>query len=535
MRRTDMTKDHDSQHDSNASPFVGVFAVIDIGATSVRMMIAQVIADGTIDTLENLSQAVSLGKDSFIKGFIEKATIEDCVKVLQVYRHKLINEYGIDESRIRVVATSAVREARNRQAFQDRVFIATGFEIQPFDEAELHRVTYLGALPFLGLSGTSDDEQTVICEVGGGSTELIVLKFDRVAFARTYRLGSLRLQKTMETHHLALSEIRNLMESQINQTVSQIRTVMNLDNPIRLIVMGSDMRLATKKISGHDPREQLVPIDVADLKKFTNKILAEKPERLIRAYSLSLPEAESLGPALLANLLIARGLNANQVLVANANIRNGLIKEMAFGSLWTHAVETQILQSAFNIGRKFQVDETHARHVANLATSIFRQIGGLHQIEPRNELLLHLAALLHEVGLFVGYRSHHKHAYYIIRNADLFGLGSDDVELVALISRYHRRAFPQSRHDAYARLKRRDRVTVSKMAALLRVAKSLDNSRQQRIQDVHCELKPGQLVLHVASSSDLTMEEIELPTQAKFFYELFGFQIHLPTSARTEK
>ena len=124
-------------------------AVIDIGASSVRMQIAEIRADRSVRKLEAFNQAVSLGKDSFVKRKIEKQTIEDCVHVLKIYRSKL-EEYGITEaSQVRVIATSGVKEAQNRLAFLDRVYIATGFDVEPFDEAELHRVTYLSVLPVL--------------------------------------------------------------------------------------------------------------------------------------------------------------------------------------------------------------------------------------------------------------------------------------------------------------------------------------------------------------------------------------------------
>jgi len=124
-------------------------AVIDIGSTSLRMQIAEIHSDRSVRRIESFSQAVSLGEDSFLKRSIELETIEDCVKVLSGYRDQL-RAYGIErEDDIRVVATSGLNEAGNKRAFRDRIFIATGFEIEPFDEAELHRVTYLGVLPFL--------------------------------------------------------------------------------------------------------------------------------------------------------------------------------------------------------------------------------------------------------------------------------------------------------------------------------------------------------------------------------------------------
>ncbi|MDP6719768.1 MAG: exopolyphosphatase, partial [Pirellulaceae bacterium] len=105
-------------------------AVIDIGTSSIRMAIAEIDDHGGVRTLETLSQAVSLGKDTFTEGAIDKDTIEDCVRVLKSYRQVLVEYQIVNADQIRVVATSAVREARNRLAFNDRVYVATGLEVE---------------------------------------------------------------------------------------------------------------------------------------------------------------------------------------------------------------------------------------------------------------------------------------------------------------------------------------------------------------------------------------------------------------------
>ena len=122
-------------------------AVIDIGASSVRMQIAEINQTTFgVRRIESFSQAISIGSDSFTERRIRRSTIENCVAVLNAYRKKL-DEYGIvDPDQIRVVATSGVREAGNQLAFVDRVYVATGFEIEPFDEAELHCVIYLSLI-----------------------------------------------------------------------------------------------------------------------------------------------------------------------------------------------------------------------------------------------------------------------------------------------------------------------------------------------------------------------------------------------------
>ena len=170
-RVTTMTESQPSPSDRSAKQV----AVIDVGATSIRMAIAEIDGTGAVRTLETLSQAVSLGKDAFTKGTIDKATIEDCVRVLKTYRTKL-QEYQIsDPDQIRVVATSAVSEANNRLAFLDRVYIATGFQIEPIEDAELNRVTYMGIQPYLKTEPSLASASTIVGPHSGDQVPQLVV------------------------------------------------------------------------------------------------------------------------------------------------------------------------------------------------------------------------------------------------------------------------------------------------------------------------------------------------------------------------
>src|SRR5690606_32864607 len=136
---------------------------------------------------------------------------------------RLLKEYGITRAdQVRVVATSAVREATNRLAFVDRVYIATEMQIEPLDEAEVNRITYLGMQPYLRAEPALANATTIIVEVGGGSTELLMVRGGDVVYSHTYRLGSLRLRKQLESYRTPAVKVRNIMESQIARTVEQI-------------------------------------------------------------------------------------------------------------------------------------------------------------------------------------------------------------------------------------------------------------------------------------------------------------------------
>lgn len=499
-------------------------AVVDIGATSVRMAIFQVTPAGTIENLESLTQAVSLGKDSFIDGMIHSETIEECVRVLRIYRTKLA-EFGItDPKDINVVATSAVREARNKLLFLDRVFIATGFEIKPFDEAELHRVTFLGIQQLLKQRDELHHGSNIICEIGGGSTEILVVESGDVLFSETFRMGSLRLRKSLEAIQTPHSELQNIMVEQVQQTANRfIRSSPKLTDP-NFVGLGGDLRFASSEMYPESPVEEFKQLETKKFKKFAKSIISQTPDQLMNRFSLSLPEAESLGPALLAYLQLLKALKLDSFYVANTTMRDGLVREMVQPDVWGEEFRDQVVKYAINLGRVYKFDESFCLHVAELAQLLFRELTQEHELNSKFELILYLAAMLHEIGQFINHRGFHKHSLYLIRNSDFFGLGQKDILLIALVARYHRRAHPQPNHDGFASLERIDRVTVSKLAAILRVAIALNVSRRQKVSTFDAEIGDEVINLKIPAT-DLSMEKLTLQQSGRLFYETFGKRI----------
>ena len=504
-------------------------AVIDIGATSLRMQISEIHPDGRIRKLESFSQAVSIGKDSFINGRIDKDTIEDCVHVLRIYRAKL-NEYGInDESQLRIVATSAVKEAANRLAFVDRVFVATGFEIRPLEEAELHRLTFVGAMPLLADSPEVFSEPSMICEISGGTTEVLFFDREEILFSQSYRQGSLRIRKVVESFGGPMAASRSVIESQLLRMIGQIKLEADKYNLKNLVAIGGDIRFAANQLLGNKKQldDSTQQIGLEQLGLLTTEILSESADRLVSRFHLSLPEAESLGPALLSYYLIGKELGFEKLYVSDFNLRDGIVEEMARGGEWSQMVERQTVSSAIKMGEKFRFDKKHAVHVARLACQVFDQLESVHGLGRRFRVILEMAAILHEVGQFVSTRSYHKHTMYLIRNAEFFGISAMDVELVALVARYHRRATPQPNHDGYSKLARKERVSVAKLASILRIAKALDASRRQPIKKIECKQLANQVEIKISDVTDISVETLEMGKAAQMFSEIFGAKVLL--------
>ncbi|MCU0960305.1 MAG: exopolyphosphatase [Pirellulaceae bacterium] len=502
-------------------------AVIDIGATSIRMAIGEIDAVGRVRTLDTLAQAVSLGKDTFSDNIIRKSTMEECCRVLRSYR-QIVQQYQIRiPEDVRVVATSAVREARNRLAFIDRVYIATGLEIDPMDEAEVNRVTFLGVEPYLRDEPSLAAAQTVVMEVGGGSTEMLLVHQGNVISAHTFRMGSLRLRKALEGYNAPAAKVQRLMASQIQRMVDEVRRLVSDEGRVELIALGGDVRFAAAQLLPDWQPEQLSRLPVAALADFTSHLITLSDDRIVHRHHLSFPEAETVGAALLSYVMLARAFQLEHILVTNTNLRDGLLHEIAVRQPWTHEFRHQIVRSATQLATRYHADLRHAGHVARLVSRLFDQLQAEHQLDPRHEVLLHVAALLHEIGGFVSNRSLHKHSMYLIRNSEIFGLGKRSLLLVALVARYHRRASPQPMHEGYATLNREDRVAVAKMAALLRVAVALDESRSQRIDDFTCRVEDSRLVISIPQADDLSLEQLAIQQNGSLFEEVFGLRVLL--------
>ncbi|MEM7476307.1 MAG: Ppx/GppA phosphatase family protein [Planctomycetota bacterium] len=502
-------------------------AVIDIGATSIRMAIAEIDADGGVHLLESLSQPVTIGKDTFTNRRIRKSSIEQCVRVLKSYRH-LLAQYGIDQpDRIRVVATSAVREASNRLAFIDRVFIGTGLEVEPLDEAEVNRITYMGIQPQLQADAKLTASQSVVVEVGGGATEVLVVQSGNVLSSHTYRLGSLRLLEMLDKYNAPKSKKRVVLESQILRVVAQIREHISNESQLEMVALGGDVRFAANSLLENWDASQVAHLPVDDLNDFAREMLQISEEEIVRRYGISFQEAETVGPALLCYVLLARAFEQQNIAISNTNLRDGLLQDLAIRDVWTANFRSQIIRSAVSLGRRYDFDEKHARHVATLCRNLFSDLQSEHKLEPRMELILYLAALLHEIGHYINSRSNHKHAMYLIRNSEFFGVSRKDRLLVSLVARYHRRSSPQPQHDGYSNLDRTDRVAVSKLAAILRIAIALDESRSQRITEIQSRVEGQKLVIVAQSVEDISLEQLALRQNGNLFEETYGIPVQI--------
>ncbi|MDA0577843.1 MAG: Ppx/GppA phosphatase family protein [Verrucomicrobia bacterium] len=502
-------------------------AVIDMGTNSIRLNIADIDGEGRVHPVDSLNQPVELGKDTFTDGAISKSTISQVIDVLKRFRAVMEQYHVTQPEQIRAVATTAVREARNRDAFLDRIYVATGIAAKVIDAAEETRLTYQSIMPHIVADPKLASLPTLVIEVGGGTTEVLMLQNKDVMYSHSHRFGARRLREMLEKYRIVDARLRRLMERQGEVIVQQIRQNVELTHAPNIIILGGEARQAALHILGEGEGENLARLPVSALSKFVDQILSLAVEDIVRKFKLQFPEAETLAPTLLAYVQIARAMKARHLLVSKATMRDGLLVEMATGGLWSEEFFSQIVRSAMDLGRKYQFDAAHAVHVASVCRTMFEVLKQEHRLDPRYGLVLHVAALLHEIGNFVNSQGHHKHAMYLILNSELFGMGQRDLLMTGLIARYHRRAEPQPTHPEYAALDRESRIAVTKLAAILRVADALDRGHLQGARNITCTIQGGDFVITLPDVDDLSLEQVALHQKGAMFEDVYGMRVVL--------
>ncbi len=506
---------------------VKIVAAIDVGANALRMVVAEVFSDGRIEVLERLQRAVRLGQDTFCQGRLGGQSMRAAIGVLRDYR-QLLDLYKVEK--VRAVATSAVREASNGETFLDRVFMATRLNVEIIDPSEESRLTVSAVRQAVGNSLGINQHETLIADVGGGSTLLTVLESGEITTSQSLRLGSIRLQETLSTSEESPRRSADLLRQHISNTLSVLESIVPLAEIDSFVAVGGDARFAAREIGVHTSEtDELAVVEAVAFDKLVVRCERQTAEELSKRYGLPFAEAETLNPALLVYQVLLHRTKAVEMVVSHVSMRDGLLLELAreVTGKEDEALPAGVIHSATAIAEKYHVDLNHAHGVAEAAVRLFDVFQADHGLGPRYRLLLRVAALLHEAGSFVSSRAHHKHSEYLIANSEIFGLPRHEIILVSQIARYHRRSVPRASHPSYTSLTRESRVVVSKLAALLRVADAVVRGHHRRQSDIHFQRQGDELIVSMPGGFDLLLEQRALETKGGLLEDIFGVKIRL--------
>jgi exopolyphosphatase/guanosine-5'-triphosphate,3'-diphosphate pyrophosphatase len=496
-----------------------------MGASAIRLVVAEIDAKRAVRVIEDASRGVLLGRDTFSGGAIRSQTADAALDALDGFR-EIMDGYGVTD--VRAVATSAVREARNADMFLDRIEGRTGIRFEIINEAEESRLVFLAVRHALRRHTAFKAARALLVEVGGGSTSLTVLRRGQPTRSGVYALGSVRLRQQLDLRRHTQELQVALLKRYIANVVEEIRTENPLNRITHVIAIGGDVRFVASQLVDSD-NDDAPEIDRDRFLAFCDEVERLDEDSLVDRFRLPADQLETLAPALLIYRALISETDARSITVSSASLRAGVLLDVAEpkNRLTAEDFAQQVLASADSLGHRYRFDREHGQHVAALAVRLFDQLREEHGLTDRERLLLQVAALLHDVGMYISLRAHHKHSQYILASSQIFGLSTEETAIVSNIVRYHRRGLPQNSHLPFIALDRTDRLIVNKLAAILRIVNALDAEHAQKVRDVRLVRHGSSWTLELDGDGDLTMEQLAATARADMFAQIYGRAPHV--------
>lgn len=482
-------------------------AAIDIGTNSMHLVVARADADGGFDVLTTEKQMVRLGTGGGEMKQLAPDAIERGISAL-ARMVAVARSMGVDD--VNAVATSAVREATNKNEFLDRARDEIGIDvdvISGFEEARLIHLGVLQALPVF-------DQRLILADIGGGSTELLVGEGGAPIEARSMKLGAIRLTERFFPDPIPSTEQIDACRAYIRAALAPVAHELGGHQPeIAIGSSGTITTLAEMAAArrGETTRQMNgVSFTRAELDAILDDFVGASPEQRLKMDGLDEKRVDIIlgGGLLLAEIF--RAFDLEKMTISEYALREGVLLDR-FGSTTRSGLARLADIRSSNVerlSRQLDPDPDHAANTARLATQLFDRTPALHGYGKPERELLEAAAMLHNVGLFISHSSHHKHSYYVIRNSEhLTGFTEHEIERIAVIARYHRKSRPAEKHAEFASLSKDDKRLVRVLAGLLRIAIGLDRGHRGTVQAVRAFVENRTLRIEpVASMADVDLD-----------------------------
>ncbi len=498
--------------------------IIDIGSHSARLDLFAAAPDGTIRLLESLDRPLNLGFDVFRNGAVSSQSIHQLSSVMGDFARKL-DEYGAAARR--VVATSAIREAFNRELVISRIRHDSGLEIEILEAQEEARITFLSTREELRRCCDFDRMTGIAFIIGTGSLIVIFFENGLLKFYESAPLGTIRFYDEFGRSGIRPKEIVDiLISSAIEQRLRECARL-RPDQPLALIGIGAGVRLLVRR---HETAgEQTVRLSVDTVADLARQAMREDPQRLGRKLNIPDHQAMSLAPCGSLISYFLNEFNCSEFLCPSTTTRTALLDDLVRRTEKPDATPflADMLAAAEGVGQKYGFDVAHARSVGRNALALFDKLKRYYDFPPRSRIWLEIAALLHDIGRFIDVRQHHKHSWYLISHAQLPGLSPAEQRIIATVARYHRKAPPKASHPEYMALGADEKVAVLKLAAILRVADALDRAHCGRYRNLKLKLRGDELIIHSTAGEDRRLEELYLKMKSDMFRDVFGLQLKL--------
>jgi exopolyphosphatase/guanosine-5'-triphosphate,3'-diphosphate pyrophosphatase len=524
-------------------------AAIDVGSNSCRLKIAKVVAH-QLRTLHEDREVTRLGASVFESGLVSPEAMAATLRALKRFQ-RAVQAHGAEQ--IRVVATSAMRDARNAAAFQAWVKAETGWNMEIISGLEEGRLIHRGLMG--GEPGVAG--RVVLVDVGGGSCEITLSEHKRIKETVSLPLGAVRLtEEFLQTdpppaeglarmRQFIARELRRahrrIQPLRVAQVIATSGTAAALADACGQSNQAGKAARPARKSARKSPAKQ-ESVTAAS----TSPITAVVPTRDVRKMAakfakMTLPEREAVpgigprraeiivaGAQVFAELLESFGLPGFRY--SPLGLRDGVLYQMLAEQDARASVhrefEHERWESVLATARRYGVDPRHDEPVRAHAVQLFRELKALHQLPPEYESWLAAAALLRDTGKFINHQNHHRHTQYIVSSSEIYGYSQLQRTIVSAIARYLGKSRPQPDDRAMRNIPADEHKNVHRAVVLLRLAVALNQDRASDVLRVAAKVYPKRVYLELEPGrTGAELELWSLRKEAGYFREVFGREL----------
>ncbi len=503
-------------------------AAIDIGTNSFHLIVVRVKTDGNFEIIDREREVIRLGEGNVgdIK-FINPGAAERAIATLKRFK-KIADSH---DAKIRAVATSAVREALNKNEFIKQVYEQTAIEIEVVSGYEEARLIYLGVLKAVPVY----DKQVLCIDIGGGSTEFAIGKEGNLKYATSIKLGAVRLTQRFFPDFIVTKEriksCKKWVEGELYKITQEIKSIgCEIFIGSSGTIMATGLMIYSKK-NRKSTQPKILNNFTFTYKEFTevkkNILNSPSPEDRLKIKGLDAKRADIIPAGIIILDTIFEKLKIKELTISGYALREGIIID-TLQKEERRAGKPKLCDIRFdsvnNLSESCNYDRTHCRHVAKLALDIYDELSGELNLKNECREYLEAAAILHDIGYHISHSQHHRHSQYIILNSELLGFNETEIRIIANVARYHRKSHPKETHKEFNVLTKRNKNIVRKLSAILRLADSFDRTHSQIITGLKIRRDKSEIIFspEVKNNSSIELEVWSFNRRKALFEETFG-------------
>lgn len=489
----------------------GYVAFIDLGTNSARLLVVRLNPNHSFSILTQQKEVVRLGEGEYADNLLTPGAIERTVMVISRLA-EIARTFNTTD--IVAVATSATRDARNREELLSRIRSEAGVEVNVISGPEEARLIWLGVSSGVVLG----DQNALFIDIGGGSTEIIIGNQTHPSFLRSLKLGAIRTTNTFIPPDLTgpvPDAVVHAIRLHIRDRATHIIRYVKRHFVTRAFgssgtISSIEAVVASLKDLPSPHRQGIITLDELSIVVRYLCSLSLKERRNVSGLNPDRADIIVAGALILESLLEKAGIS--EIEVSSRSLRDGLLVDyLSRIPGFPHAEMMPVRDTSIRqLGRSCHIDESHAGKVELLALSLFDSAkkSRLHDLSENSREILSYAAYLHDVGQFISFSGHHQHSFYVITHASLLGFHEYEILKIALVTRYHRKKMPRQKDPGYRLLDPEDKRVVQILALFLRMAENLDRSHDGRV--ISISLSPSgrrKITLTLRCRSDCTLEQ----------------------------